>query len=165
MGHNMDFTVENAGTTIACREFAEPGVPSDAPALVCVHGACVDGTFFDGIARELACGYRVIAYDRRGCGESGDAADGRYDLAAQAADLQAVIEHVGAPANVLAHSAGTLVTLELLRTNPAIVSRSMLHEPAVKKRGRWPGHGPGFARDDCCGKGLEGIKSLPECHQ
>lgn len=132
MGHNMDFTVENAGTTIACREFAEPGVPSDAPALVCVHGACVDGTFFDGIARELACGYRVIAYDRRGCGESGDAADGRYDLAAQAADLQAVIEHVGAPANVLAHSAGTLVTLELLRTNPAIVSRAMLHEPAVK---------------------------------
>ena len=62
--------------------------------------------------------YRVIAYDRRGCGESGDAADGRYDLAAQAADLQAVIEHIGAPANVLAHSAGTLVALELLRVEP-----------------------------------------------
>ena len=77
----MDFTVENAGTTIACREYAGPDVSSDAPALVCVHGACVDGTFFDGIARELACGYRVIAYDRRGCGESDDAADGRYDLA------------------------------------------------------------------------------------
>lgn len=78
----MDFTVENAGTTIACREYAGPVVSSDAPALVCVHGACVDGVFFDAIARELACDYRVIAYDRRGCGESGDAADGRYDLAA-----------------------------------------------------------------------------------
>ena len=98
----MDFTVENAGTTIACREYASPDVSSDTPALVCVHGACVDGVFFDGIARELACDYRVIAYDRRGCGESGDAADGRYDLAVQAADLQAVIEHIGAPANVLA---------------------------------------------------------------
>lgn len=86
---------------------------------------------FDAIARELACNYRVIAYDRRGCGESGDAADGRYDLAAQAADLQAVIEHIGAPANVLAHSAGTLVALELLRANPAIISRAILHEPAV----------------------------------
>ena len=68
----MDFTVENAGTTIACREYAGPDVSSDTPALVCVHGACVDGVFFDGIARELACDYRVIAYDRRGCGESGE---------------------------------------------------------------------------------------------
>lgn len=101
---------------------------------------------FDGIARELACGYRVIAYDRRGCGESGDVADGRYDLAVQAADLQAVIEHVGAPANVLAHSAGTLVTLELLRTNPAIVSRAMLHEPAVTNEGA------GLARPRFCSR-------------
>lgn len=138
----MDFTVENAGTTIACREYAGPDVPSDAPALVCVHGACVDGIFFDGIARELSCDYRVIAYDRRGCGESGDAADGRYDLAAQAADLQAVIEYVGAPANVLAHSAGTLVALELLRTNPAVVSRAILHEPAVTGEGAGMGAAP-----------------------
>ena len=94
----MDFTVENAGTTIACREYAGPDVSPDAPALVCVHGACVDGTFFDGIACELSRNYRVIAYDRRGCGDSSDAADDSYDLAAQAADLQAVIEHVGAPA-------------------------------------------------------------------
>ena len=112
----MDFTVENAGTTIACREYAGSDVSPDTPALVCVHGACVDGTFFDGIACELSRNYRVIAYDRRGCGDSSDAADDSYDLAAQAADLQAVIEHVGAPANVLAHSAGTLVALELLRT-------------------------------------------------
>ena len=70
----MDFTVENAGTTIACHEYAGPVVSSDAPALVCVHGACVDGVFFDAVARELSRDYRVIAYDRRGCGESGDAA-------------------------------------------------------------------------------------------
>jgi len=138
----MDFTVENAGTTIACREYAGPDVPSDAPALVCVHGACVDGVFFDGIARELSRDYRVIAYDRRGCGESGDAADGRYDLTVQAADLQAVIEHIGAPANVLAHSAGTLVALELLRTNPAVVSRAILHEPAVTGEGAGMGAAP-----------------------
>ena len=138
----MDFTVENAGTTIACREYAGPDVSPDTPALVCVHGACVDGVFFDGIARELACDYRVIAYDRRGCGESGDAADGRYDLAVQAADLQAVIEHIGAPANVLAHSAGTLVALELLRANPAIVSRAILHEPAVTGDGVGLGAAP-----------------------
>ncbi len=138
----MEFTVENAGTTIACREYAGPDVSPDAPALVCVHGACVDGVFFDGIARELACGCRVITYDRRGCGESGDAADGRYDLAAQAADLQAVIEHIGAPTNVLAHSAGTLVALELLRSNPAAISRAILHEPAVTNEGVGLGAAP-----------------------
>ena len=138
----MDFTVENAGTTIACREYAGPGMLPDAPALICVHGACVDGVFFDGIARELSRDYRVITYDRRGCGESGDAADGLYDLAAQAADLQAVIEYVGAPANVLAHSAGTLVALELLRINPAVISRAILHEPAVTDEGTGLGAAP-----------------------
>lgn len=138
----MNFTVENAGTTIACREYVGSDVSPDVPALVCVHGACVDGVFFDGIARELSHDYRVIAYDRRGCGESGDAADGCYDLAAQAADLQAVIEYVGAPANVLAHSAGTLVALELLRTNPAVVSRAILHEPAVTSEGAGLGAAP-----------------------
>ena len=138
----MEFTVENAGTTIACREYAGPDVSSDAPALICVHGACVDGVFFDGIARELSRDYRVITYDRRGCGESGDAADGRYDLATQAADLQAVIEYAGAPANVLAHSAGTLVAMELLRANPAVVSRAILHEPAVTGEGVGLGAAP-----------------------
>lgn len=138
----MDFTVENAGTTIACREYVGSDVSHDAPALVCVHGACVDGVFFDGIARELSHDFRVIAYDRRGCGESGDAADGCYDLAVQAADLQAVIEYVGAPANVLAHSAGTLMALELLRTDPAVVSRAILHEPAVTGEGAGLGAAP-----------------------
>lgn len=138
----MDFTVENAGTTIACREYAGPDVSPDTPALVCVHGACVDGTFFNGIACELSRNYRVIAYDRRGCGGSSDAADGSYDLAAQAADLQAVIEHVGAPANVLAHSAGTLVALELLRTEPHLVDRTILHEPAVSAEGVGMGAAP-----------------------
>lgn len=138
----MNFTVNNAGTRIACREFAGSDVLPDAPALVCVHGACVDGTFFDGIARELSHGYRVITYDRRGCGESDEAADGRYDPGAQAADLQAVIEHIGAPSNVLAHSAGTLVALELLRVNPAAVSRVILHEPAVTDEGVGLGTAP-----------------------
>lgn len=156
----MDFTVENAGTTIACREYAGPDVLSDAPALVCVHGACVDGVFFDAIARELACNYRVIAYDRRGCGESGDAVDGCYDLAAQAADLQAVIEHIGAPANVLAHSAGTLVTLELLRANPAIISRAILHEPAVTDEGTGLGAAPVLLEMIAAGKVSRALRAF-----
>lgn len=156
----MDFTVENAGTTIACREYAGPDVSPDAPALVCVHGACVDGVFFDAIACELARDCRVIAYDRRGCGESGDAADGRYDLAVQAADLQAVIEHIGAPANVLAHSAGTLVALELLRANPAIISRAILHEPAVTDEGAGLGAAPVLLEMIAAGKVSRALRAF-----
>ena len=130
MGHNMDFTVENAGTTIACREYAGPVVSSDAPALVCVHGACVD------------------------------AAGGRYDLAAQAADLQAVIEHIGAPANVLAHSAGTLVALELLRANSAIISRAILHEPAVTDEGAGLGAAPVLLEMIAAGKVSRALRAF-----
>ena len=115
----MDFTVENAGTTIACREYAGSDVSPDTPALGVACTALVSTAyFFDGIACELSRNCRVIAYDRRGCGGSSEAADGSYDLAAQAADLQAVIEHVGAPTNVLAHSAGTLVALGFFAPNP-----------------------------------------------
>ncbi len=160
MGRNMDFTVENAGTTIACREYAGPDASPDASALVCVHGACVDGVFFDGIARELSQSCRVITYDRRGCGKSDDAADGRYDLAAQAADLQAVIEHIGAPANVLAHSAGTLVALELLRANPAIVSRAILHEPAVTSEGVGLGSAPVLIEMIAAGKVSRALRAF-----
>ena len=53
-----------------------------------------------------------------------------------------MIEHVGAPANVLAHSAGTLVALELLRTEPHLVARAILHEPAVSAEGVGMGAAP-----------------------
>lgn len=117
-------------------------------------------SFFDAIARELARDCRVIAYDRRGCGESGDAADGRYDLAAQAADLQAVIEHIGAPANVLAHSAGTLVALELLRANPTIISRAILHEPAVTAEGAGLGAAPVLLEMIAAGKVSRALRAF-----
>ena len=142
MGAQHGFYGRECGHHDCLSRICRPDVSPDAPALVCVHGACVDGTFFDGIACELSRNYRVIAYDRRGCGGSSDAADGSYDLAAQAADLQAVIEHVGAPTNVLAHSAGTLVALELLRTEPHLVDRAILHEPAVSAEGVGMGAAP-----------------------
>ena len=140
----MDYTVENEGTELACREVAGPGACPDAAPLVCVHGACVDGTFFDGIARELGRSRRVVIYDRRGAGESSAAADDRYDVATQAEDLAAVIEHVGAPCDILAHSAGTLVTLELLCRRPELVRRAILHEPAVSGEGAGLGTDPGL---------------------
>lgn len=141
---NVDFTVENNGTTIACHKFemTSTGDAGIFAPLVCVHGACVDSTFFDGVARGLCRHRRVVTYDRRGSGESSVAADDRYDIAAQAADLAAVIARVGAPCDILAHSAGTLVTMELLRNHPDLVGRVLLHEPAVTGEGVGLGSDP-----------------------
>ncbi len=43
---------------------------------------------------------------------------------------------------MLAHSAGTLVALELLRTEPHLVARAILHEPAVSAEGVGMGAAP-----------------------
>ena len=80
--------------------------------------------------------------------------------AAQAADLQAVIEHIGAPANVLAHSAGTLVTLELLRANPAIILRAILHEPAATNEGAGLGAAPVLREMIAAGKVSRALRAF-----
>ena len=138
----MDFAVENEGATLVCREVCGQDVCADAVPIVCVHGACVDKTFFDGFACELGRIRRVITYDRRGSGESSVAADSSYDVAAQAEDLAAVIERVGTPCDILAHSAGALMALELLGARPELVRRAILHEPAVSGEGVGLGTSP-----------------------
>lgn len=138
----MDFAVENEGATLVCREVCGQDVCADAVPIVCVHGACVDKTFFDGFACELGRIRRVITYDRRGSGESSVAADSSYDVAAQAKDLAAVIERVGTPCDILAHSAGALMALEVLGARPELVRRAILHEPAVSGKGVGLGTSP-----------------------
>lgn len=99
-------------------------------ALVLVHGAGVDGSFFGGLASAFA-GRHVVTYDRRGCGVSSDALDGDWSLDAQAADLAAVIRKAGAPADVVAHSLGSLVAMRALELAPALMARLVLIEPPL----------------------------------
>lgn len=124
------FTVEREGTVLACRSFETDTSVAKLP-VVFIHGALVDGTFFERTARELARTRLAIVYDRRGCGESSNAADENYDTAAQALDAAAIIERVGAPCDVIAHSAGTIIAVELAATRPELVSRMILHEPPL----------------------------------
>jgi pimeloyl-ACP methyl ester carboxylesterase len=66
----------------------------DGPPLVLLHGLWDDPHVFDDLARHLRDRFRVVAYARRGHGDS-DAPDGPYDLATLTDDLRGVLDHLG----------------------------------------------------------------------
>ena len=78
-----------------------------APPLICVHGAHDHGRMWDGLAPRLAdeLGYRVIAPDLRGHGDSGGLSTG-HTWVAIALDLGLLARHVGPPVRFVAHSFG-----------------------------------------------------------
>jgi non-heme chloroperoxidase len=69
--------------------------------IVLIHGYPLDGNSWEKQQRVLLeAGFRVITYDRRGFGRSGRPAEG-YDYDTFAADLHALLEHLGLPEVVL----------------------------------------------------------------
>jgi pimeloyl-ACP methyl ester carboxylesterase len=99
------------------------------PALLLIHGALLNGAISWGaVVPKLAEHFTVYAMDRRGRAPSGDAKE--YSISKEADDIAAVVEAIGRPVVVLAHSYGGLATLEALdrlKTVPHLI----LYEPAV----------------------------------
>jgi non-heme chloroperoxidase len=96
--------------------------------IVLVHGYPLDGNSWERQERDLlAAGYRVITYDRRGFGRSSQPTVG-YDYDTFAADLNAVLEHLGVEDIVLGgFSMGTgEVTRYLGRYGSARVRKAVL---------------------------------------
>lgn len=116
----MNQTTSIDGTTIG---FARTGA---GPALLLVHGTTADHSRWASVAPRFEEHFSVYAMDRRGRGMSGDAPD--YDLMREAEDIAAVVEAIGEPVSILAHSYGALCSLEaaLLTNN---VRRLILYEP------------------------------------
>ncbi len=92
-----------------------PG-PSAVTAVLC-DGICCDGFIFKYLWEDLARTLSVAHWNYRGHGRSAQPADpGMIDVAAHAADLDAVRRHLGDPPVVLiGHSFGTQVALEAYR--------------------------------------------------
>ena len=82
-----------------------------APPLVLVHGGRDHARSWDRTAEALRDQYHVVALDLRGHGDSGWTPGGNYGLPDNALDVVRVIETVGAPARVVAHSYGGSVCL------------------------------------------------------
>ena len=110
------------GTAIAFDRLGE------GPALVLVDGALSHRSFgpLVPLADVLARDFTVVRYDRRGRGESGDAAP--YAVAREVEDLDAVLAAAGGPASVFGLSSGAALALEAAASGSAI-AKLVLYEP------------------------------------
>jgi pimeloyl-ACP methyl ester carboxylesterase len=98
------------------------------PPLVLVHGTTADHSRWAPALPALEEHFTVHSYDRRGRGESGDAAD--YSLAREFEDVVAVIESVGDDVNVVGHSYGAVCALEAALLTDRI-RKLVLYEPPM----------------------------------
>ena len=98
------------------------------PPLVLVHGTTADHTRWAPVLPAFEERFTVLAMDRRGRGESGDA--GEYAFEREFEDVAAVIDSAGDAVDVLGHSHGGVCALEaaLLTEN---ARRLVLYEPPL----------------------------------
>jgi pimeloyl-ACP methyl ester carboxylesterase len=109
------------GTTIA---YDRSG---DGAAVILVDGAlCHRKSGPSGLAAKLAPRFTVYTYDRRGRGESADAAP--YAVDREVEDIEALIDAAGGRAHVYGISSGAVLALEVARRGAAI-DRLALYEP------------------------------------
>lgn len=95
--------------------------------IVVVHGTTGSGDGWALVAPLLADDFRVITYDRRGRGGSGDGPD--YSLEREVEDLLAVMAWAGGPVHLVGHSFGARVAM---RAAPdAALSTLVLYEPPL----------------------------------
>jgi pimeloyl-ACP methyl ester carboxylesterase len=117
----MNEVISSDGTTIA---FDRSG---GGPTIILVGGALSDRSAAAPLAALLASHFTVIAYDRRGRGDSGDAAP--YAVEREVEDIAALIADSGGSAFVFGHSSGAPLALEAARTHAATISKLALYEP------------------------------------
>lgn len=78
----------------------------DAPAVICAHGAHDHGRMWDGFAPRLAdLGYRVVALDLRGHGDSGRFPHGHI-WGMTSMDVAMLARELGPPVGTIGHSWG-----------------------------------------------------------
>jgi pimeloyl-ACP methyl ester carboxylesterase len=99
------------------------------PALLLVHGALLNATLsWAAVLPKLAVHFTVYAMDRRGRAPSGDTEN--YSIALEAGDIVRVIEAIGQPVTLLAHSYGALAALEAVDQLKG-VTQLILYEPPM----------------------------------
>ncbi|MET3423863.1 pimeloyl-ACP methyl ester carboxylesterase [Actinoplanes tereljensis] len=116
-----EFDVAVEGGLLRCVEWA-----GDGPAVIAAHGITANALSWAAVARALDGGVRLIAPDLRGrAGSAGIA--GPFGMAAHAADVIAIADHLGLERVALAgHSMGGFVVTETAQRYPSRVSSVLL---------------------------------------
>jgi pimeloyl-ACP methyl ester carboxylesterase len=104
------------------------------PPLLAVHGGTADRTRWAPVRAALAERFTLYLMDRRGRGASAREARDPYTLSREVDDLNAVVDAIGDPVLLLAHSYGAIVGLEALARTDRI-ARALLYEPAFDAGG------------------------------
>ncbi|MEU8260057.1 alpha/beta hydrolase [Micromonospora sp. NPDC048999] len=121
----MAETITSRDGTILVVDTIGQGAP-----VILVGGAFNDRSTVAGLGAELASGFTVVTYDRRGRGASDDRSED-YAVANEVDDLAAVIAHVGGRASVFGHSSGAVLVLEgAMRGLP--IDRVAVYEPSYQ---------------------------------
>jgi pimeloyl-ACP methyl ester carboxylesterase len=124
----MSTVTSKDGTEIA---FDEHG-PAGAPTVVHVYGATAHRAVqpSGSAIAELAGGdLRVIAFDRRGRGQSGDTEP--YDVQREIEDIAALVAHAGGQVVLLGESSGAVLALEAARAGVPVDGVVMFEPPFV----------------------------------
>lgn len=101
--------------------------PADGPPVLLLHGGGQTRHAWGGAAAALgAAGWRAIALDQRGHGDSSWAPDGDYRIDAFAGDLRAVVGTLSRPPAVVGASLGGLATLVVEGETPGTLAAVVL---------------------------------------
>jgi pimeloyl-ACP methyl ester carboxylesterase len=100
--------------------------------IIMAAGAFNDRSTTEPLARALAPQFTVVNYDRRGRGDSADAA--RYAVEREIEDLQALIAEVGGSAAVFGYSSGANLALKAAANGLAITKIALYEPPFVDYR-------------------------------
>ena len=112
------------GVPLAVRSFGDPDAPLT---VVFVHGHCLRTDSWQELrgylARTWDSDVRMVFYDHRGHGDSGDAPVETYTLDQLGRDLDAVLRAVApvGPVVLVGHSMGAMTALVYARQNPAAI--------------------------------------------
>jgi pimeloyl-ACP methyl ester carboxylesterase len=104
----------------------------EGPPLVLVHGTAADHSRWRPVLPAFEERFSVCAVDRRGRGGSGDPEE--YAIEREFEDAAAVVDSLGEPVNLLAHSYGALCALEAARLTRN-VRKLVLYDPGIEVAG------------------------------
>lgn len=115
------------------------------PALVVTHGSIATKEQWIPASEPLAEHFTVYVHDRRGRGQSGDAAD--YSIQDEVADIAAMMAVAGPGAHLLGHSYGALCTLAYARQHGLAGGALVAYEPPLAVAGAVAGERlPGYEK-------------------